>query len=101
METINRFTGNPLPEGSKELDLRKMCLNCSFLKENEKGELVCSNQDNMKAAMEPVYDALNKVNGYNLVTLEVEPVPLKKPTNRCGNWALSDEVIEYMKGLFV
>ena len=101
MENLSKLTGELLEDGKKDFDLRKMCLNCSFLQKNKDGEFVCRNEDNMKLAMEPVYEAIKKVNAYNVVSLEVEPVPLKKPTNRCGNWNLSDDIVEYMKTLFV
>lgn len=100
VQNLSKLTGEELNEGKESFVFRKMCLNCKFVKENKDGELICGNQDNMQLAMTPVYEALKQVNGYSVTTLEVEPIPLKKPTNRCGMWGLNDEVVEYMKNLF-
>lgn len=100
-ENLSKLTGEELQDGKEVISFNKMCLNCAFITKNKDGELVCGNEANMQAAMEPVYEALKKVNGYNVSNLEVVPVALKQPTKKCGRWELSTEVLDYMKTLFV
>ena len=98
---LSVFTGNLLTEGQQEFEFKKMCLNCTFAKKDNDGKLVCGNNENMQKAMEKVYEAIKQVNGYTVTNMVVEPVPLKKPVNKCGLWELSDEVIDQLKSLFV
>ena len=100
-ENLSKLTGEELLDGKEAFSFSKMCLNCAFVKDNEKGELVCGNDENMQAAMAPVYEALQKVNGYNVNRLEVEPVALKQPTKKCGKWTLRSEILDYVKTLLV
>ena len=77
---------------------KKMCLNCAWLSENEAGELVCSNEQNQKDAAEKVRASIIKESdiGYSIKNLafELSPLPLKKPTLKCGKWTLDVEKIE-------
>lgn len=100
MEELCRLCGEPLSDGHKH-EFKKMCLNCSWLKTNNKEEQVCSNPTNMNNALEKMHEALKGINGYNVTKLEVEPVPLKKPTNKCGQWELDLEVANSLINLFV
>ena len=100
-ENLSRLTGEVLEGNKEQISFKQMCLNCKWMVKNENGELICGNQENMAIAMEPVYEALKKVSGYDVTKLEVTPVPLKKPTSRCGRWLLSEEIAEFVKTLFV
>ena len=80
---------------------KKMCLNCAFLGPNEEGKPLCLNETNMKNVLDKMHAALSEFGGYNVTRLEVEPVPLKNPTKKCGEWALSEEVKEKLTELFV
>lgn len=100
MSEFCKFCGEPLTDGHKH-EFKKMCLNCEWLKTNDNGEQVCRNETNMHNALEKMYETLRSINGYNVTKIEVEPVPLKKPTNKCGQWELSKEVLEELVNLFV
>ena len=39
--------------------------------------------------------------GYSVKVLEIEPVPLKAETKKCGKWKLSDEVKDAVLSMFV
>jgi hypothetical protein len=80
-------------------EFKKMCINCAFIGETEpdaesgKKSLVCMNEDNKKAALSKMMDAIKEAGGgYSVKTLEIEPVPLKKPNLKCARWELSEDV---------
>ena len=86
---------------------KKMCLNCSHLREEvtdePEGELFCANRDNLIAAKEKILSAAAaESGGYKIknITVDIEPLPLKKPTAKCKNWSLSDTVLEELKNMF-
>ena len=64
-------------------ETKAMCLNCTFCREQEDGEVVCDNSDNLKDAREKLLAsfASQQANGYAIKKLdvEIEPLPLKKP----------------------
>lgn len=77
---------------------KKMCLNCHYLGTNEDGERVCTNEVNLQNAKEKMKAALPV--GYMLKELEIAPIPLKKPTARCGEWKISQETIDQLIASF-
>ena len=78
-------------------ETRAMCLNCTFCREQEDGEVVCDNSDNLKDAREKLLAsfASQQANGYAIKKLdvEIEPLPLKKPTLMCKRWHLNSELV--------
>lgn len=79
---------------------KQMCLNCEYCKW-ENNELVCCNEENALNAIEKMKDAAKKVVGsYDIINLEVKPLPLKKPELKCSQWALSEDMIGKIVGLF-
>lgn len=100
MSELCRLCGEPVENGCNH-QFKKMCINCAFVKTNAEGALVCGNETNMENALANVREAIKNVNGYSITKMEVEPIALKNPTKKCGLWALSDEVVEYLKTLFV
>jgi hypothetical protein len=105
-----KFCGEKLNEDGQcpnNHDFKKMCINCAFIGETESDEktgkkaLVCMNEDNKKAALAKMMDLINEAGGgYSVKTLEIEPVPLKKPNLKCMRWALSDETKTAVLNLF-
>ena len=85
-------------------EFKKMCLNCRFCGRLDKNtdELVCLNEDNKKAAMDKMLELLSKEGGgYSVKKLEIEPVPLKKPSLKCGKWEVDKlRVSEHVFTLF-
>ena len=88
-------------------EFKKMCINCAFIGEtaaddvSEKKSLVCMNEENRKEALNKMLKILEENGGgYTVKNLEIEPVPLKKPTLKCGKWCLSEEVKEEVLALF-
>lgn len=102
MGELCKLCGEPVENGCHH-EFRRMCLNCKSIRTNSEGAQVCGNEENMQAALKPVLDAIQDVKGYQIDVsqIAVTPIPLKRPTNACSKWELSDEVIEYLKTLFV
>ena len=104
MEHFCKFCGEPLneeglcPNGHV---FKKMCLNCTSCGKNEDGELVCKNATNLKSAYDKIMAAVkDAAQAYAVKNLEISPLPLKKPTSKCGNWELNDEIVTELVGLF-
>lgn len=106
-----RFCGEPLnAEGlcPNKHEFKKMCINCAFLGETPEDEetgkraLVCTNEENKKAALNKMMKLLEENGGgYSVKVLEIEPVPLKAETKKCGKWKLSDEAKDAVLSMFV
>ena len=76
---------------------KKMCLNCEWCE-----NMTCQNEDNKKKALKKMLETLkNEGGGYAVKTLEIEPLPLKKPTLKCQNWTLSAVILNKLPELFV
>ena len=103
MEKYCIFCGEKLDENGvckNSHEFKKMCLNCSFCSESENG-LVCGNEENKQNALNKMLETIKKeCGGYAVKSLEIEPVVLKKPTLKCGKWALSDAILREVVGLF-
>lgn len=76
-----RFTGAELPEGSNSL-IKKMCLNCKALIENEDGNFACVNETVMEKGREKILAAVPE--GFEVDTLVLKPMVLKNPLKKCG-----------------
>ena len=76
-----RFTGAELPEGSNSL-IKKMCLNCKSLIENEDGNYTCVNETVMEKGREKILAAVPE--GFEVDTLVLKPMVLKNPLKKCG-----------------
>ena len=108
MEKYCKFCGEPLNEEGKcpnGHEFKKMCLNCIYCTEEvtdgEDGHLFCMNAENKKNALNKMLELLNKEgNGYAVKTLEIEPVPLKRPTLKCGSWELDETLVREILGFF-
>lgn len=104
MEQFCKFCGGPLNEEGlcpNRHSYKKMCLNCEYCGKNEKSELVCKNEDNFKAAFDKIMAAVSGVTqSYSVKNLVIEPIPLKKPTAKCGSWKLSDVVLAEIEESF-
>ena len=75
----------------EELDDKGLCMN-----------MTCQNEDNKKKALKKMLETLkNEGGGYAVKTLEIEPLPLKKPTLKCQNWTLSAVILNKLPELFV
>lgn len=104
MSEFCKFCGEPLneeglcPNGHV---FKKMCLNCTSCGKNEDNELVCKNEANLKSAFDKIMAAVQGASqAYSVKNLEIAPLPLKKPTNKCGLWELNNEVLNELIGAF-
>ena len=105
-----KFCGAQLDEEGKcpnDHSFKKMCINCEFCGESEPDEetgkknLVCLNEENKAAALDKMLNLLKENGGgYSVKALEIEPVPLKKVTLKCGKWSLSEDAKEEVLALF-
>jgi len=100
MDKLCVFCGEPLNEDGVCENIhsfKKMCLNCQFC-----DGMYCQNEDNKQKALEKMLETLKKESGgYSVKTLEIEPLPLKKPALKCSNWALSENIRVQLPALFV
>lgn len=80
-----------------ELHYKPMCLNCKFCESNS-DKLICNNEENKQ-------DAVNKIKksfegGYEIVDINLAPLPLKEPTRKCKRHCLNvDLLIEEIRAL--
>lgn len=105
-----KFCGEPLNEKGlcpNNHEFKKMCVNCAFLGETEPDEdsgkrtLVCTNEENKRTALNKMMKLLEENGGgYSVKVLEIEPVPLKAVTKKCGKWELSKSVELELTNLF-
>lgn len=99
-----KFCGQELVDGMcpSGHSFKKMCLNCEFLSKNENGELVCANEENRSREMKAILEAASGVTKmYQVESVEISPIPLKKPTAKCGQWKLDESVLEEIRNMFV
>lgn len=92
------FCGSPLDEkGACPVDhaFKKMCLNCEFFSHN-----TCINSKNLENAKAKILEKAKEVSGYGVVDITIEPLPIKKPTLKCGNWSLDEKVKNNIVELF-
>ena len=109
MSKLCVYCGEPLDdEGVCENvhTFKKMCINCAYcteeLSDDENGTLFCGNEVNKKNALNKMLETLKKEGGgYAVKTLEIEPLPLKKPTLKCSNWELRKDILDSLTDLFV
>lgn len=75
-----KFTGVEITEGVETI--KKMCLNCVSLVENEDGTYACMNESVMEKGREKILAAVPE--GFEIDTLTLKPMALKNPTKKCG-----------------
>lgn len=78
---------------------KKMCVNCQYVQFNDEGYF-CAHDGNMADAKAKMIEAANSVSNGFPFTIEVSPLPLKKPTLKCGNWVLSENIVYEFKNSF-
>ena len=97
MSEFCKFCGEPLNEDGqcpKGHVFKKMCLNCTSCDKNEEGKLVCKNETNLKSAFDKIMEAVKgAAQSYTVKNLEIAPLPLKTPVNKCGLWELNPEIV--------
>lgn len=86
MGNFCKFTGVELTEGVETI--KKMCLNCVSLVENEDGTYACMNEAVMEKGREKVMAAA-LAEGYEIADLKLKPMALKNPTKKCGVYAVN------------
>ena len=74
------FTGAELTDGAPLV--KRMCLNCKSLIENEDGTYACMNESVMEKGREKILAAVPE--GFEIDTLTLKPMALKNPTKKCG-----------------
>ena len=102
MSELCKLCGQEMENGVCPVDhsFKKMCLNCQDVSDKGEGTYLCTNADNLNAALEKMKAAAEKIGGYSIENIEIKPLPLKKPTCKCGNWALSSDVRNSLEELF-
>ena len=99
-----KFCGEELKDNKcpKEHIFKKMCLNCQFAIKDEAGEvLFCTNKENLESIKNKMLKVANEVSeSYGVANIDVKPLPLKKPTRKCGLWSLSEDVKKELINLF-
>ena len=102
MNEICKLCGSEMENGVCPVDhkFKKMCINCQDISHSDDGLSRCSNPDNMKAALDKMVAAAEKVGGYVIENIEIKPLPLKTLTSKCGNWSLSSDVRASLEELF-
>ena len=95
---INRcvFCGEPLNEQgvcpNMAQHFKPMCLNCVYCSTNSTdGECICLNEDNKSDAVQKIKASLDC--GYEIVGLELAPLPLKEPSRKCKRHNLNTDVL--------
>ena len=82
------FTGTEI-NGENPSPIKKMCLNCESLRENEDRSFVCTNESVMQKGREKILAAVPE--GFEIDTLTLKPMALKNPTKRCGAYEVCFE----------
>ena len=85
---------------------KKMCLNCAYAEHTVPGDtasdLICKNEDNKKLFIEKMKEAANAITeSYSVDNIEISPLPIKKPTRKCKQWVLNENVKNSLVDLFV
>ena len=98
-----KLCGTPLEDGicPNTHAFNKMCLNCADCQPNDGDGFICVNEKNKEKAQGDAMKALEAagIKSYK-ITIALEPVPLKKPTCKCPNWTLSEDVAKEVVALF-
>lgn len=89
------LTGLPL----SETPIKKMCYNCiSFTTDG--GSCTCKNVNVMKMGANKIEEAAKQL-GFDIETLKLKPMILKKPNSKCGNYEPNMDVItHYINNIF-
>ena len=95
MENKCIFCGADLVDGkcANEPHFKHMCLNCNDCKEID-GKTVCINEDNQKAAINKIMEAVPS--GYEIETLSLKPLALKDATKKCKKWHLVETFTQFL-----
>lgn len=84
-----------------EHKFKKMCVNCQHVNySNDDNCYICNNIENMEEAKKRIIDAAKTAAGGYSFTVEVTPLPLKRPLVKCPRWELSKDVEKNIKNLF-
>lgn len=94
--------GEPLENGkcpNASTHFKKMCLNCKFC-ERENDNHFCMNDENQADFINRIKMA-NTVQGpYEIVNVEIKPLPLKDASKKCARWTVDEElVINFVKSI--
>lgn len=77
--------------------IKKMCLNCVSCLNNEQDSeemsigRYCVNEENMNDTIKKMSEQLG---GYTIKNIELNPLPLKKPTVKCPRWTMNEVTVE-------
>ena len=74
---------------------KKMCVNCTFVSLTDDGYL-CNNEINMENAKKKIIEAATvAAGGYSIdnINFDIKPLPLKKPSVKCPQWELNNDII--------
>lgn len=98
-----KFCGTATEEGVCPVghEFKKMCVNCADSITEDGETYFCNNAVNKETAQKKIAEAIEAA-GVSTYTVEyaLHPVALKKPTAKCGQWSLSEDVLSELKGLF-
>lgn len=89
MQKFCKFTGVELTDGVETI--KKMCLNCKSIIENEDGSFSCGNETVMEKGREKILAAVPE--GFEIETLTLKPMLLKSPTKKCGVYSVDIDAL--------
>lgn len=93
------LTGVDLSPDGATNGFKKMCLNCRFFQERKNGEFVCHNENVLETGKKKILESLPE--GFEIKTLELEPMKLKDPTKKCANHNFDMvRVVSYLSNYF-
>ena len=76
---------------------RPMCLNCTYcslhhsIEDGSDNSCVCLNEDNKTDAIQKIKSSFD--GGYEIVGIDLAPLPLKEPTRKCKRYKLHSNAI--------
>ena len=83
------FTGAEVNDG--ESSLKRMCLNCTYCKENSDGSFACRNEAVLEKGREKIMSSIPEE--YKVAPIQIEEMALKNPTKKCGNYLVDLDLL--------
>ena len=96
MSELCKLCGQEMENGVCPVDhsFKKMCLNCQDVSDKGEGTYLCTNADNLNAALEKMKAAAEKIGGYSIENIEIKPLPLPEASFTADLGADSLDTVE-------
>lgn len=105
MAIYDKLTGIDLSTDGANPGYKKMCLNCTFCRQDEDTvgtsleSFNCINEKVLESGRHKILGAVPE--GFEIKTLELGPMKLKNPTKKCPNHLLNMKLItDYLDSYF-